>query len=91
MGVRAARQFVRVAAVQAAPVFLDLERSLRKALALVGRAASRGARVVALGETWLPGYPAWLDLCPDSARWNHAPAKRAHARLRENSITVPGA
>jgi len=91
MGGRAAGQFVRVAAVQAAPVFLDLERSLRKALTLVTRAASQGARVVALGETWLPGYPAWLDLCPDSARWDHAPAKRAHARLRENSITVPGA
>jgi nitrilase len=45
---------------------------------------------VAFGESWLPGYPAWLDLCPGSAYWNHPPAKRAYARLVENSALIPG-
>jgi nitrilase len=81
---------IRVAAIQAAPVLLDLERSLEKAIALIGQAASKGARVVAFGESWLPGYPAWLDLCPGSAFWDHPPAKKVHARLRENSLVIPG-
>ena len=81
---------VRVAAVQAAPVFLDLGGSVEKAVRLVDEAAARGARLAAFGETWLPGYPAWLDLCPGAAVWGHPPAKKAYARLLENSVAIPG-
>src|SRR5262245_15258568 len=81
---------VRVAIAQASPVLLDLPRSVEKAALLAGEAARKGARLVAFGESWLPGYPAWLDLCPGSAYWNHPPAKRAYARLVENSAIIPG-
>jgi predicted amidohydrolase len=84
------RRVVRVAAVQAAPVFLDLRATIDKAVRLVGEAAADGARLVAFGESWIPGYPAWLDLSPGAALWDHAPAKRAHARLMENALSVPG-
>ncbi len=69
-----------------------LERAacVEKAVRLVADAARQGARLVAFGETWIPGYPAWLDLCPDAARWDHLPAKKAYARLLENSIAIPG-
>ncbi|MGH9576412.1 MAG: carbon-nitrogen hydrolase family protein, partial [Terriglobales bacterium] len=83
-------QTVRVAAIQVAPVYLDLAASVRKAIGLMQQAARKGAKVVAFGETWLPGYPAWLDCCPDAALWNHPPVKQVFARLRENSVTVPG-
>ncbi len=85
-----AKRIVRVAIAQAAPVFLDLDKSVEKAVRLTGEAAGKGARLVAFGETWLPGYPAWLDLCPGSAYWDHPPAKRAYARLVENSAVIPG-
>src|SRR6185503_11786138 len=81
---------VKVAAVQAAPVYLDLARSVEKAIRLISGAASQGAELIVFPETWLPGYPAWLDCCRDVALWDHPPVKRVFARLMENSVVVPG-
>jgi nitrilase len=84
------RGVFRVAIVQNSPVFLDLDASLAKAIRLVEEAAKRQARLIVFGETWLPGYPAWLDYCSDVAIWDHRPSKNVFARLRQNSLTVPG-
>lgn len=46
--------------------------------------------MVFFGETWLTGYPAWLDYCPDVALWNHEPTKTVYTRMHKNSIMVPG-
>lgn len=81
---------VKVAAIQAAPVYLDLDSSLERALTLIREAAGLGARLVVFPETWLPGYPAWLDCCRDVALWDHEPVKRVYARLMENSVAIPG-
>lgn len=81
---------VRVAIAQSAPVYLDKRASLLKALDLIQQAAKRDAQLVAFGETWLPGYPAWLDVCPGAALWENASAKDVFARLRSNSIAIPG-
>jgi predicted amidohydrolase len=45
---------------------------------------------VVFPETWLPGYPAWLDCCRDVALWDHPPVKKVFARLMDNSVVVPG-
>ncbi len=81
---------LRVAIAQFAPVYLDKQKSLGNALELVQRAAERGAQLIVFGETWLAGYPAWLDVCPSAALWENAATKEVFARLRSNSITVPG-
>jgi len=78
-----------VAAVQAAPYYLNLERSLARAIDLIAEAAKRRAQLVVFPESWLPGYPAWLDVCRDVAVWDHQPTKRIYAQLIENSIAVP--
>jgi predicted amidohydrolase len=82
-------KIVTVGLVQSSPVFMNLEASVRKAVEQIGEAASRGAQIVVFGETWLAGYPAWLDYCPEAALWNHEPTKQVFARLRQNSIVVP--
>lgn len=53
----------KVAAVQAAPAFLDLDAGIDKAIGLIEEAASSGVKLIAFPETWLPGYPwyIWLD------------------------------
>jgi nitrilase len=80
---------VVVAAVQAAPIYLNLERSLARALELIAEAAKRRAQLVVFPECWLPGYPAWLDTCRDVAIWDYLPMKRLYAQLLENSVVVP--
>ena len=81
---------IRVAAVQAAPVFMDREASVAKACTLIAEAGAHGARLAVFPETWLPGYPVWLDVAPGAALWDHAPAKAAFARLVANAVEVPG-
>jgi nitrilase len=76
-----------VAAVQAAPVFLDLDASVDKAVTLIEQAAGEGARVIGFSETWLPGYPAWIF---GAAGWDDPASKRAYARLAANAVEVPG-
>jgi len=55
---------------------------------IIQDAKKRGAELVAFGETWLPGYPAWLDVSPNIALWEHPATKQVFARLRQNSVTV---
>ncbi|MEO8451445.1 MAG: carbon-nitrogen hydrolase family protein [Gemmatimonadota bacterium] len=83
-------RIVRAAAVQAAPVMLDLAATLVRLDDWTARAAAKNADLVVFPETWIPGYPAWLDLAPDAARFGHDGAKRLFARLFENSVEVPG-
>lgn len=79
---------IKVAIVQAAPLFLNLDASLTRAVELIADASNMGAKLVVFGETWLPGYPAWLDYCPGAALWNHEPTKEVFAQLRRNSVVV---
>jgi predicted amidohydrolase len=53
-------------------------------------AARKGAAAVAFPETWLPGYPVWLDYAPEAALWDHPPAKALYRILVENAIAIPG-
>jgi predicted amidohydrolase len=79
---------LKVAIVQAAPVFMNLEASVSRALEFIGAAAKQGAKLIVFGETWLPGYPAWLDYCPGAALWNNEPTKEVFAELRRNSLSI---
>jgi len=81
---------LKVAVVQHPPVYLNLEESLRRALVLIEEAANAGAELIVFPETWLPGYPVWLDFSPEAALWDHAPAKALYRLLVENSLEAGG-
>lgn len=56
----------------------------------MSQAAKENVNFLVMGETWLSGYPAWLDHCPDIGRWNHEPMKEVFVKLHESSIAIPG-
>ncbi len=73
-------QKFKVAAVQAAPCYLDLPRGVEKAVRYIEEAAAAGAKLVVFPETWLPGYPnhIWLG----SVAWS----MQFTGRYFENSV-----
>jgi nitrilase len=76
---------VRVAAVQAMPVVLDLEASLDKAVRLVAEAAAQDAELVVFPEAFLSLYPSYA--------WAHLPGGDGDAfweRWWDSSVEVPG-
>ena len=81
---------LRVALVQAPPAFLDLAGCMAVAEARLREAAAGGAQLVVFPETWLPGYPLWLDEVPGAALWDHPPTKALHRCLLENSPRLDG-
>ena len=76
-------------AAQVAPAYLDLDGSLAIAEKWIAEAGSRGVKLLVFPETWLPGYPFWLDDSPNMGLWDHGPTKAVFCRLFENSVEVP--
>ncbi len=81
----------RVGIAQIEAITGDVNASLDKAVAACERAVAEAAKLVVFGETWLPGYPVWLDFCSGAALWNNSPTKKVFAELRANSIDCNGA
>ncbi len=67
---------------------LDVGAGIAKATDLARRAIDDGARLVAFGETFLGGYPLWLDEAPGAALWDHPGARALHRILLEQAIVA---
>lgn len=77
---------MKVAIVQAAPIPFAVGDSLAKAFNLAREAIAAGAEIVAFGETFVGGYPIWLDEAPGAALWDHPGTKALHRILLEHAI-----
>ena len=84
------KKAVKIAIVQSSAVHLNLEKSLELVGQYMKEASQEGAELIVFGETWLSGYPAWLDYCPEVALWDHEPTKEVFAKMIQNSVEVPG-
>jgi predicted amidohydrolase len=78
------KKLFRLAAVQAAPVLFNKAASTDKACKLIGEAASGGADLIAFGETWLPGYPFWVESAVQDLTW------RVSAEYIDNAVILGG-
>ncbi|HUJ65211.1 MAG TPA: nitrilase-related carbon-nitrogen hydrolase, partial [Acidimicrobiales bacterium] len=75
---------MKIAVVQAAPVWLDREATLDRVVGLAEKAAAEGAGLVAFSEAFIPGYPDWV--------WRTRPwdddATAFYARLLDQAVVV---
>lgn len=62
---------MKLAIVQAASIPFAVDDGLAKAHALAREAIAAGAEIVVFGETFIGGYPIWLDEAPEAALYRH--------------------
>jgi nitrilase len=76
----------RVAAVQACPIYLDLERTIDKACRLIAEAAESRTDLVVFPEAFVPGYPVWVWFIPPGRTTD---LREVYSLLHANSIAIP--
>lgn len=74
----------KAATVQTAPVFLNVEKTIDKAISFVKEAANNGAKLIAFPEVFVAGYPYW--------NWIMTPVQGSkwYEELYKNSVDVAG-
>ncbi len=78
---------INIALAQIAPIWLNREASIAKLLLTIEQAADKGAQLLAVGESWLPGYPFWLS-STDGARFESTLQKRIHAAYLDQGVNI---
>jgi predicted amidohydrolase len=81
---------LKVAIIQEKPIYGDLTASLEKVILYIAEAAAKESQLIVFGETWLCGYPAWLDHCPEIGIWNNEVTKEVFMQLHKNSVALDG-
>lgn len=77
---------MKVAIIQDAPIPLSVGDGIGQAIDLAKIAIEQGAELIAFGETFLGGYPLWLDMAPGAALWDHLGVKALHRILMDNAV-----
>lgn len=80
---------VRVAVVQAAPVLMEQEATVEKAVSLTARAAEQGAQLVLFPESFIPAYPRGLTFGVKVGSRSDS-GRQDWYRYWRNAVTIPG-
>ena len=78
----------RIAAVQAAPVFLNRDATIEKACKLIAEAGRENARLIVFPESFIPAYPDWVWAVPPG---RERILNQLYAELLANAVEIPGA
>ena len=81
---------LKVAIIQENPNQGTRAQCLAKTVEWIEEAATKGAKLIVFGETWLTGYPAWIDHCSNVGLWDHPPTKKVFSQMHQNGVEVPG-
>ncbi len=76
----------KVAVVQEPPVYLDLAKSIDRAVTLIADCADKGCNLIVFPEAWLPGYPTFVWRLAPGAGMGKTDA--LYARLLANSVDL---
>ncbi|MGE4352738.1 MAG: carbon-nitrogen hydrolase family protein [Oscillospiraceae bacterium] len=73
----------KIAAVQAAPVFLDRDETIKKVRRLTKEAKNNGADLVVFPESFIPTFPVWCQIL------NPMDQHAFFTRLYQNAVMIP--
>jgi predicted amidohydrolase len=79
----------KIAIIQGTPTYGNLHKSIQRSITYIEQAAQNGAQLIVFGETWLGGYPGWIDHCPEVAMWQHPPVLEAWKSIYDNGLEIP--
>ena len=79
------KEKVKVAAVQASPIFLNLDATVEKAAGIIEEAAKNGAELIAFPEAFFPGYPYWIWVGDVGSQ-----LEEFWVRFYKNAVEIPG-
>jgi predicted amidohydrolase len=82
---RLSRGPFRIAAVQAAPVFLDRAATVDKACELIAQVGAEGAKRAVFPEAFIPTYPFWVWFIPAGQT---AALRELYTDLLDGAVTV---
>lgn len=82
-----AQNSVRAAIVQIAPVLMDAEACLQKALTYIEEAASKGCELVVFPEAYIPCYPKAITF-GSVVGWRTPAGRRDWRRYYDNAVAV---
>jgi nitrilase len=77
---------VRVAAVQATPVFMDRDATIDKACNLITEVGRNEAHLAVFPESLVPAYPDWVWTVPAG---QDAELGQLYAEMLEQAVTIP--
>jgi nitrilase len=76
----------KVGAAQATPVYLNKAATVVKACDIIAEAGQNGAKLVVFPEAFIPGYPDWTWVIPNS---RGAVLNELYRELMQNSVSIP--
>ena len=76
----------KLAVIQKPPIFLDKEKTLQSAVALVEEASANGAELVIFPEAYVPGYPVWIWRLRPGGDWSLT--EEIHALWFKNAVNL---
>lgn len=82
------RDSIRIMIVQETGPYDDLEACIDLAIGYIDQAAQNQVDLLIFGETWLTGYPAWLDHARDAGLWDHPGMKEVYAQTYRNALSL---
>ncbi|OJD16061.1 hypothetical protein AJ78_03734 [Emergomyces pasteurianus Ep9510] len=80
------KRTIKIAAVQAAPVFLNRAATTEKVCRLIREAGEKGADVIGFPEGFVPCFPSWVELLPPVSE----PALSLYREFFHQAVEVPG-
>lgn len=81
--------FMYVTIAQLEPVWLNKLQTIDKVINAIEQAAGENSKLVAFGETLLPGYPFWIELT-DGAKFESDVQKAFYSKYLSEAVNIEG-